>query len=231
MRLAWLIFFAAVIGSASTFAQGATADRQQPISIESLFPEQLPRGQSTSISIAIQSREMFRGAEVSPAAGVTVARVESLRPAEDSQGVAWWRVTIQVANDAAPGARTLALTTATGRTAPVPITIPAHVPTIANLSVQPHPQTIDVQFAMTDVSNDIGDKPYVWYSVDCGKDPIVGAVRGTVAAGMVHASLPTTGANQGRSGADLSGPRACALQLRASDKNGTDSNTVTAKVN
>src|SRR5689334_21452697 len=98
MRVAWLIFFGAV----------GVAYAQQPISIENLFPEQLPRGHETAISVAIQSREMFRGAEVSPAAGVTITRVETLKPAENSQGVAWWRVTVQVANDAAPGQRSLA---------------------------------------------------------------------------------------------------------------------------
>ena len=213
MRFAWLILFATV----------AVAYAQQPIAIENLFPEQLPRGQTTAVSVAIQSREMFNGAELSPSAGVTVARVESLKPAENSQGVAWWRVTIQVAPDAAPGQRTLALLTSTGRpTAPFSVVIPGHVPAIANLTTQPHPQTIDVQFAMTDASSDIGDKPYVWYTVDCGngKDPIVGVVRGTVAAGSVRASLPAA-----RPGAG------CALQLRSSDKNGIDSNTLNTKVN
>jgi hypothetical protein len=209
MRFAWLIFFAAV----------GVAYAQQPIAIENLFPDQIPRGQATAINVAIQSREMFQGAEVAPAAGVTVMRVENAKPAEDSQGVAWWRVTIQVAPDAAPGPRALSLLTAAGRTAPATVTIPTHVPTIANLNAQPRPQTIDVQFTMTDASADIGDKPYVWYTVDCGKDPIVGVVRGTVATGTVRASLPAT-----KSGS-------CALQLRASDKNGIDSNTLNTRIN
>src|SRR5712671_3229314 len=174
MRFAWLIFFIAI----------GVASAQQPISIENLFPEQLPRGQTTAVSVAIQSREMFGGAEISPAAGVTVARVETLKPAENSQGVAWWKVTLQVAPDAVPGQRSLALLTSTGRpTAAFPVVIPGHVPAISNLTTQTRPQTIDVQFAMTDASSDIGDKPYVWFSVDCGKTPIVGVVRGTVAAG------------------------------------------------
>jgi hypothetical protein len=210
MRFAWLIFFG-VVGSAYA---------QQPISIENLFPEQLPRGETTVVNVAIQSREMFQGAELSPASGVTVARVESLKPAEDSQGVAWWRVTIHVAGDAEPGQRTLSLLTGTSRTAPTNVMIPAHVPAIARLAVQPHPQTVDVQFAMTDASSDIGDKPYIWFSLDCGKDPNVGVVRGTVAAGVVRASLPATESTSG-----------CALHLRASDKNGIDSNTLTTRIN
>ena len=218
MRFAWLIFFAAA----------GVASAQQPISIENLFPEQLPRGQSTSVSVAIQSREMFRGAEVSPAAGVTVTRVETLKPAENSQGVAWWKVTLQVAPDAAPGQRSLALLTSTGvPTASFPIVIPGHVPAISNLTTQPHAQTIDVQFAMADPSSDIGDKPYVWFNVDCGngRDPIVGVVRGAVAAGGV-------GGNTVRASLPAARPAgACGLQLRASDKNGIDSNTLTTKVN
>jgi hypothetical protein len=209
MRLAWLIFFSAI----------GVAHAQQPISIENFFPEQLPRGQTTAVNVAIQSREMFQSADVTPATGVTVVRVESLKPAENSQGVAWWRVTIQMASDANPGPRSLTLLTAAGRTTPVTITVPAHVPTIANLSVRAQPQTIDVQFSMTDASDDVGDKPYVWFTVDCGKDPIVGVVKGAVAGGAVRASLPAT-----RSGN-------CSLQVRASDKNGIDSNTLNTRIN
>lgn len=223
MRFAWLIFFS-VIG---------VAHAQQPISIENLFPEQLPRGQTTGVNVAIQSREMFTGAAISPASGMTVARVENTKPAENSQGVAWWRVTIQVANDAEPGPRSLTLLTAAARTTPVTIVVPPHVPAIANLMAQPRAQSIDVQFTMADASSDIGDKPYVWFSVDCGADPIVGVVRGRAAAGIVRASLPRgSGADLSRSGADPSGPRlSCTLQLRASDTNGIDSNSLTTRIN
>src|SRR4051794_18020498 len=101
----------AVVASARVYAQ-------QPIPIENLFPEQLPRGQTTSVNVAIQSRETFTGAEIAPAAGVTITRVENAKPSEDSQGVAWWRVTLDVTADAMPGSRSLVLRTAAGRTLP-----------------------------------------------------------------------------------------------------------------
>src|SRR5215475_1597668 len=79
------------------------AEAQQPPAIELVFPHQLVRGQSNVLNIAVPSREAFRGAEISPAAGVTVSSVENAKKAELSQGVAWWRVTVDVARDAEPG--------------------------------------------------------------------------------------------------------------------------------
>src|SRR5262245_47972222 len=91
---------------------------QQTPSIEIAFPNQLVRGQTTLVHIAIPSRETFTGAEVTPAAGVRVTGVSNFKRPELSQNVAWWDVMIDVAADAAPGPRTLALL-ATGRSAPV----------------------------------------------------------------------------------------------------------------
>src|SRR4030095_7437710 len=93
-----------------------TAYAQQTPAIEIALTRQRVRGQTPEVHVAIPSREVFQGAEVSPAAGVTVAGVGNLKKSELSQNVAWWDVTINVAPDAAPGPRSLVLLMPDGRT-------------------------------------------------------------------------------------------------------------------
>src|SRR5258705_11562142 len=81
------------------------ADAQQAPAIEFAFPNQLVRGQTSVIHIAIPSREMFQGAEISPAAGVTVASVTNAKRPELSQNVGWWDATRHGARDRAAGSR------------------------------------------------------------------------------------------------------------------------------
>jgi hypothetical protein len=211
-----------VIGFTVLTSLGFCAPRalaQQPPAIEIVFPNQLVRGQTTVVHIAIPSREMFTGAEVSPAAGVTVSRVMNSKKPELSQNVAWWAVTIDVASDAAPGPRTLALLMANGRSTPAAVVIPAHVPSIADVRVaQASPQTIDIQFSATDDSGDLGDQPYVWFTVTCGGEPTVGVVKGVRMGNAVRASIPRPA------------PAACDLELRASDSQKIDSNTMKVTV-
>ena len=203
-------------------ASPAVCSAQQTPAMEIAFPNQLVRGQTTLVHIAIASREMFTGAEVTPAAGVRVTGVSNFKKAELSQNVAWWDVRLDVSSDAVPGPRTLVLLTATGRSMPAALVIPTHAPGISDLSVRPtsgNQSTVDAQFAMTDPSNDIGDQPYVWFTMTCGGEPLVGVVRGTrTAGGGVAASIPRPGA------------AACDLELRASDAQKIDSNTMKIKV-
>jgi hypothetical protein len=205
----------------------AAADAQQAPAIEVVFPNQLVRGQTNVLHLAIPSREVFQGAEVSPAAGVTVSSVTNYKKAELSQNVAWWEVTINVANDAAPGNRSLVLLMATGRTAPTTVVIPNHVPVISDLrivsasGIVPAPanrSAVDVQFAAVDQSADLGDLPYVWFTISCGGEPTVGVVRGKTTAGVVRASIPRPAA------------AACDLELRASDAQKIDSNTLKTRI-
>ena len=207
---------------ASLAPAARTGYAQQPPAIEIAFPSQLVRGQTTLVHIAIPSREMFTGAEVSPAAGVRVTGVTNLKKGELSQNVAWWDVAIDVASDAAPGPRTLVLLMATGRTTtPATMVIPTHVPRISDIGIAQSPstpQTIDVQFSATDDSGDLGDEPYVWFTVACGGEPTVGVVRGKRTGNAVRASIPRPA------------PAACDLELRASDALKIDSNILKAKV-
>lgn len=195
------------------------AQAQQTPAIEIAFPNQLVRGQTTLVHVAIPSREMFTGAEVSPPAGVRVTGVTNFKSSELSQNVAWWDVTIEVAGDAAPGPRTLVLLTSNGRSTPATLVIPTHVPRIADITIPSStPQTIDVQFSATDDSGDLGDEPYVWFTVACGGEPTVGVVRGKRTGSAVRASIPRPAA------------AACNLDLRASDTQKIDSNTLKTKV-
>ena len=198
---------------------GRMAYAQQTPAIEIALPKQIVRGQTTVVHVAVPSREAFQGAEVSPAAGVTVAGVSNLKRSELSQNVAWWDVTINVARDAAPGPRSMVLLTPTGRSTAATLVIPNHVPTIADLRVaSATPQRVDVQFGATDESADLGDLPYVWFTIACGGEPTVGVVRGRMMGAAVSASIPKPA------------PAACDLEVRASDTQNNDSNTLKTRV-
>ena len=207
-----------IVGAAAGW-QTPDALAQQPPAIEIAFPNQLVRGQRSVIHIAIPSHEMFTGAEVTPSTGVRVTAVSNFKKAELSQNVAWWDVTIDVAPDAAPGPRTLVLLMPAGRSTAASLVVPNHVPRIANPATQQgSPQSIDVQFSATDESNDVGDEPYVWFTVACGGEPTVGVVRGKRTGAAVRASIPRPAS------------AACDLELRASDAQKFDSNTLTLRV-
>jgi hypothetical protein len=110
------------------------------------------------------------------------------------------------------------------RTAPVTIAIPTHAPAISDVHLAPvrsGQPTFAVQFTAADAAGDLGTSPYVWFTADCGGEPIVGAVRSRVAAGMVRAELPDfRTAAGGGTNADR-----CDLRLRITDSLGIDSNT------
>jgi hypothetical protein len=195
------------------------ADAQQVPAIEFAFPNQLVRGQASVIHIAIPSREMFQGAEISPAAGVTIGSVANSKKPELSQNVAWWDVTVTVARDAAPGSRSLVLLTAAGRSTPTSVMIPDHVPAISDVRVvSATPSAVDVQFAAADEKSDLGDLPYVWFTIACGGEPSVGVVKGKPMGGTVRASIPRPAA------------AACDLELRASDSKKIDSNSLETRI-
>jgi hypothetical protein len=192
---------------------------QQTAAIEIAFPNQLVRGERSIIHVAVPSREMFTSAEVTPSAGVRVIGVSNFKKSELSQNVAWWDVTVDVAADAAPGPRTLVLLLPAGRSTPARLVIPNHVPRISNLvAAKMSTQAIDVQFSATDEGNDLGDEPYVWFTVACGGEPTVGVVRGQRMGTAVRASIPRPAA------------AACDVELRASDTQKIDSNTLKLRV-
>ena len=211
----------------ASLGAGAQPSDAQTLRIESAFPRQLPPGQTTVIHIAISSRDMIQAAEISPAQGLKVSRIQQR---ETTQGVLTWsELTIEAAADAAPGTRTLVLVLPppAGRTAPLPLTVPTHAPSVADLRVlSATPSTLELQLAASDASGDLGDLPYVWFSLGCGSEPLAGVVRGKVtprSAGnvLVRVSVP--------------GPRApvigkCDLQVRLTDSAGIESNTLKTAV-
>ena len=200
------------------------------VTIESVIPAQVPRGQTTVLNVAFPGRDlMVQGAEIAPSTGVSVSGV---RRAVDSQGVAWWEVTVDVARDAAPGDRLLVLVMPRGRSLPATITVPGHVPGLSDLKVMSAgatQATVELQFTAADEAADLGGAPYVWFTLGCAES-LVGAVRGVVTpqgarSGVVRASIPVPGALR-------SGPagRACGLTVRATDSQGIESNTLNTTV-
>lgn len=201
------------------------AARQGPqLRVENFYPHQAPPGQTTRLTLAVTSRDAVQSAEITPAEGVTVI---SARRAGGVQGnVSWAEVTLEVAKDAAPGPRTMVLVLPAGRTAPVTITIPTHVPGIADLRAAPGAAAgVDVQLVASDTSADLGELPYVWFTIGCEGEPLRGVVRGRADApakgqSVVRASLPRPASPGG----------ACDLQVRVTDTPGAESNTLRTTV-
>ena len=210
----------------SVLGQGAQPPQ---VRIETSFPRHVARGQATVISVAILSRDVVEAAEISPSTGVTVSGIKG-SGSQNEQAVGWWEITLDVAKDAAPGDRSLVLVMRMGRTVPIPISVPTHVPTISDLRIVP-PQsnqpTVELRVAAADAAGDLGESPYVWFTAGCGSEPLVGAVRGKVSAGVVRAALPNL-----RKAAVGGIPAAgkCDLQVRVTDSTGIDSNTLKTTV-
>jgi hypothetical protein len=195
------------------------------VRVETLYPRHAAPGRTTVINVAIPSPEPVEGAEISPATGITVAGVKGSGSGSE-QNIGWWEVSLVVAKDAAPGDRSLVLLMRRGPTVPITISIPTHGPTISDLRIappQPNQAAPELVMTATDMGGDLGDAPYVWFSADCGGEPIVGALRGKVSGGIVRAALPNlrTSAGGGPPSADK-----CDVQVRVTDSPGVDSNTL-----
>jgi hypothetical protein len=194
--------------------------------IEGLFPTQLAPGQTIVLNAGVPGRNEVTGAEVSPATGVTVS---GIKRGEVKQGITWWDISVMVARDAAPGARTLMLTGPMVRTAPRTLTVEAHVPTISDLRILAAPMNqspVNVQFAAADPAGDLGEAVNVWFTLACGGEPEVGVVKGKVANGVVRASIPNPRTMIRPGAAAVSPGVHCELQVRASDSKQADSNTL-----
>jgi hypothetical protein len=217
------------LGPAALMSRAQQQQQQQPPAIDSYFPKQLGRGQTTVVTAAVGGRQVPQSAEISPAAGVTVTGIK--RGGAGQGALGWWEVTVEVANDAAPGNRTLTLVTPAGRSNPLPITITSHGPTISALSVvssQTNQPTVDLQLTAADTANDLGETPNVLFALSCGSEPEQGVVRGKLTGGVIRASIPNPRTQKGP-GAPTAGPR-CDLQVRVIDAAGTESNALKTTV-
>jgi len=218
-------FWFATLATAAAFAGPAASFSAAQVRIEYAFPHHVPRGQTTLLSVAVPTRDDVKSAEITPAAGITVA---GLKLAENAQGVGWWLLTLNVAADAAPGDRSLVLVMPNGRSLPYTIAVPAHVPAISDLKIPSGTASkpaLELQFAATDPTNDLGATPYVWFTIGCVPEPIVGAVRGQISGGMLRARIPDP---RTLTGDPPKGP--CDVQVRTSDATGIDSNTLRTTV-
>ena len=198
--------------------------QQVPGVIGSVYPTQLMPGQSTSVHVALARNNPVRSIEITPSTGVTVS---DLKSRDLNQGSVWWEFTVAVAKDAAPGPRTLVAVQQNGRTAPVQLLIPDHVPNVSNLrvvSAQASQPMVDLQLTATNQGGTFGGTPKVWFLLACGPgQPEAGIVRGKFDNGTMRASIPNPRTLQEHAGAPATGNH-CDLQLRATDTSGIDSN-------
>ena len=200
--------------------------QQAPGVIGSVYPTQLMPGQSTSLHVALARNNPVQSIEIAPSTGVTVS---DLKSRDLNQGSVWWEFTVTVAKNAAPGPRTLVAVQQNGRTAPVTLLIPDHVPNISNLravSAQASQPMVDLQLTASNEGGSFGGTPKVWFLLACGPgQPEAGIVRGTFDNGTIRASLPNPRTLQEQAGAPATGNR-CDLQVRATDTSGIDSNVL-----
>jgi hypothetical protein len=213
----------AVLGASSPVAHA----QQMPGVIGSTYPTQLIPGQTTVLHLALGRNNPVQSIDITPSTGITVTGVKAR---DLNQGAVWWEFTVAVANDAAPGPRTLVAVQQSGRTAPVTLLIPDHVPTISNLrviSAQANQPRVDLQLTATDPGGSVGQSPFVWFLLSCGSgQPEAGVVRGRFESGTLRVSIPNPRSLAGHPGAPATGDH-CDLQLRATDSSGIDSNTLT----
>ena len=201
--------------------------QQVPGVIGSVYPTQLMPGQSTSVHLALARNNPVQSIEITPSTGVTVSDMKSR---DLNQGSVWWEFTVTVAKDAAPGPRALVAVQQSGRTAPVTLVIPDHVPNLSNLrvlSAQASQPMVDLQLAASNQGGTFGGTPKVWFLLACGPgQPEAGIVRGKSENGTIRASIPNPRTLQGHAGAPATGNH-CDLQVRATDTSGIDSNVFT----
>lgn len=219
---------AIAISVVTTVGVGAQGVQPPSIRIEGMYPRFAPRGRATVINVAVPSAEAVRGAEITPATGVTVSDIHGSGSGSE-QNVGWWEVTVDVSKDAAPGDRALVLVLPGARTMPVTFSVSSHAPAISDLRIGPasKPSTLELQLSVTDASGDLGESPYVWFMADCGGDPIAGALRAKVSGGIVRTTLPNVrkAAHDG-----ISGVGKCELRVRLTDSTGIESNSLTTTV-
>jgi len=201
-------------------------EAQQPLRVEGIYPRQLPIGQSTVINIVAPTADELQP-EIAPSQGVMVS---SVTRGENFQGAnTWWAVTLDVGRDAAPGDRTLTLRFPGGRAMSTVVTIPSHVPHIADLRIlgaNSNFAALDLELTATDGSGDLGTAPHIWFTAVCGDMPLPGVVRGTVAAtresgSAIRVSIPRPAPGRGTTGATK-----CDLQVRVADSARFESNTL-----
>ena len=229
MRSVARTFVVAACAVLAFLGAAARVSHAQPAQgvIGSVYPTQLVPGQTTVLHLALGRNNPVQSIDITPSTGIMVTNMTSR---DLNQGSVWWEVTLIVAKDAAPGPRTLVAVQRTGRTAPVTLLIPNHVPSISNLrvlSAQVNQPMVDVQFAAVDQAGTFGDTPHVWFLLACGPgQPEAGVVRGTFGNGTIRVGIPNPRSLAGHAGAPAAGNH-CDLQVRATDSSGTDSNTAT----
>jgi hypothetical protein len=201
--------------------------QQVPGVLGSVYPTQLVPGQSTSVHVALARNNPVQSIEITPSTGVTVS---DLTFRDLNQGSVWWEFTVTVAKDAASGPHSLVAVQQNGRTAPVTLLIPDHVPNISNLrvvSAQASQAMVDLQLTASNQSGTFGGTPKVWFLLACGPgQPEAGIVRGKSDNGTIRASIPNPRTLQEHAGAPATGNH-CDLQVRATDTSGIDSNALT----
>src|SRR5207344_3172653 len=115
VAVAFMVVACLGLSARASHAQGL------PGVLEGLFPTQLPPGQTTVLHAGLPGRNEVTAVEIVPAAGVTITNIKR---GDTREGATLWDITVDVAKDAAPGARTISVSgPMVQKTTPRPITI------------------------------------------------------------------------------------------------------------
>lgn len=208
---------------------GAPARAKDPIQITFFSPNQLIRGKATTVEVQGKGLEQVTAVEVTPPEGIAV---EPPAAAESSKKKEYrWKLSLTVAPEAAPGKRTLVLVTPGGRSGPLNVTVPDHVPEISNIRIELVKRspvivgfTVDVQ----DAQGDLADMPMTYCQLVCKTASSVVYGGGVVTQRWGDTSVQVGYAYQDYQARVSEG--ACVLAVRVADKNGNSSEWLTAPV-
>jgi hypothetical protein len=187
----------------------------------------LPRGRSTVLN-AFQVATWSLSRRISPSAGVTVAGIKRAAESWGWRGGGHGRRR-EGRGDGQPLADSRDADGSSHASRKDHDSGPFPASRSQILSAQSNQPNVELQFAAADESADLGDSPYVWFTIGCGES-VVGAVKGKVTtrdtrSGVVHATVPNP---RMHGGTQITGK--CDLRVRVTDSSGIESNTLNTTV-
>ena len=154
------LLFSTALGIALVSSGQAAPAKSGKVSIETVEPAQLTRGAVTAVVVQGIGLEKIDAVEVTPSDGITVAEITpAVSPKRKQQR---WTIRLQVAPEAALGDRSMVIATPLGRSSPVKLFIPSHVPRVSSAQLmitKGSPVVLAFTVDVSDEAGDLGDDP------------------------------------------------------------------------
>ena len=191
-------------------------------------PGQWRRGATTEVTIQGKGLETIQALELTPPDGVTLEEPKAAEASKKKEQR--WKISVQVDAEAAAGKRTLVVVTPTGRSGPLAVVIPSHLPELSELQVQlamASPLTVGFTVTVHDEEGDLAEMPYTIGQVICKNGGRSMEGGGIVTQRRDDKTVVVGYAVQSDSRVSRG---ACVLQVRVEDKNGNSSDWATTPV-